>query len=165
MHALSSHSFIDSSTFFYLFNNAEQWWVRGFAEVFSWMFTKVYLASKARENNHKCTGKFNSLCGSCLDILFRNTVWQWTVYLLQRACAMAARSCITSTFHLLPPPVSSLLLGCSLLIQQTTTMHTVPVMKRHADMPQNPLPPRASQHTFLFSHTDQLQNWSKPPVL
>lgn len=78
----------------------------------------------AGESNHKCIGVFNSLCGSCLDILFRNTVWQWIVYLLQRTCAMATRGCITPTFYLPPPPISSPPLGCSVLIQQTTTVHS-----------------------------------------
>lgn len=56
-------------------------------------------------NNHKCICEFNSLCWSCLDILFRSTLWQPIVYLLRRTCAMAARGCITSAFHPPPPPL------------------------------------------------------------
>lgn len=43
-----------------LFNIAAQWWVISFAKVFSWMFTKVYLASKYPKS--KCIREFNSLC-------------------------------------------------------------------------------------------------------
>lgn len=69
------------------------------------------------------------------------------------------------SIHHLPPAVSPPPLGPPLLIQQTTTVHTAPVMQQHADVPQKPLPPCARSHTCLLSHTDQLQNWSEPPVL
>lgn len=65
-------------------------------------FTWHQSTPKAGENNHQCIGEFNSSCWSCLEILCRNTVWQWTVYLLRRTCALATRGRITSNFH--PPP-------------------------------------------------------------
>lgn len=90
MHALSSHAFMgDSSTFFYLFNNAAQWWVSSFAKVFSWMFTKVYPAIKRPKKQWKITtsapGEFNSLCLK----LSGDTFWK---YSLTANCLLAAKN-------------------------------------------------------------------------